>query len=294
MKASVVISSKDRCEELRAAIKSCRSQTAAPEIIVIDDGSSDGTSEMVPTEFPEVRFFRNETSKGYIVCRNAGAALACGDVVFSIDDDAEFSTPLVIYQTLADFDDPRVAVVAIPLIEPRYGERRLQFAPDNESVWVCDCFKGTAYAIRRDVFLKVGGFCTDMIHQGEEVDLSIRLLDCGLFVRLGRADPIVHHESPKRDLRRMHFFGRRNDLLFAFRNVPLMHLFNHSIGTTWNGLRAMVGATQRFAMLAGILRGWWDGLSILRGRAPVKSNTYRLYRQMRKWGARPIDQLFPN
>lgn len=291
MKATIVITTKNRCDELRVALASCIIQTAAPEILVIDDGSDDGTSDMVKAEFPQVRLITKERSEGLIARRNLGAELAAGDIVFSIDDDAEFSSPRVVEQTLADFDDPRIAVVAIPLIEPNYDNRKMQWPPDRDATWVSYTFKGTAYAARRDVFLKAGSFWAGLVHQGEENDLSIRLLEKGYVVRVGRADPIIHYESPKRDLRRMHFFGRRNDLLFAARNVPIKYLPAHMVGTTLNGLRYSLKVKQRSSMYSGLARGWLSSFSADIGRSPVSTMTYRLYRMLKKQHETRLDEL---
>ena len=88
-------------------MSSALGQTAQPEVVVIDDGSTDGTAEMVRANFASVRLERSETSQGYIVQRNRGAHLAIGRILFSMDDDAEFSTPHIVEQTLRDFDHPR-------------------------------------------------------------------------------------------------------------------------------------------------------------------------------------------
>src|SRR5688572_20321271 len=74
--ATVVITTKNRKEELRTAIRSALDQTARPQVLVIDDGSSDGTSEMVRSEFRDVTLHRYEQSNGLIVQRNNGAKLA--------------------------------------------------------------------------------------------------------------------------------------------------------------------------------------------------------------------------
>ena len=111
MKASVVITTRNRKDELRTAVRSALQQSAAPEVIVIDDGSTDGTAAMITTEFPGVRLMRHEESRGLIVRRNEGAKLATGDIIFSIDDDAAFSTPEVIAQTLREFGDERIGAV---------------------------------------------------------------------------------------------------------------------------------------------------------------------------------------
>src|SRR5437016_11568624 len=98
MKASIVITTRNRKEALRAALRSALCQKSHPEVIVIDDGSTDETSDMVRAEFPEVTLHSFDQSRGYIVRRNNGALLARGKVIFSIDDDAAFSTPRVVEQ----------------------------------------------------------------------------------------------------------------------------------------------------------------------------------------------------
>jgi glycosyltransferase involved in cell wall biosynthesis len=291
LKATVVITSKNRCADLATAITSCLWQTAEPEIIVIDDGSTDETPLEIPSRFPTIRFVRHECSKGYIHRRNEGAALATGDVIFSIDDDAEFSSRYVVAQALSDFQAPRIGALAIPLIEPKRHDSVLQQAPDDTDIWVTDTFKGTAYAIKKSCFHAVGGFRTFLVHQGEESDLCIRLLNQGVFVRLSRADPIIHHESPKRDLRRMHYYGRRNDILFAVNNVPGRLAAIHMLATTVKGVRTALCAKQPSAMFKGLWKGWQEGLSLLRSRQPVSAMAYRVFRTLRKKGPCRLSEL---
>jgi glycosyltransferase involved in cell wall biosynthesis len=281
--ASVVITTKSRKEELRVALRSVFFQTAQPEVVVIDDGSTDGTAEMVRNEFPKTVLHRFIESKGYIVRRNEGARLATGDVIFSIDDDAEFSTPQVIEQALMGFEDPRIGAVAIPYIEPHKDNRLMQQAPDLENVWISDRFIGTAHALRRDVFLKLGGYREQLVHQGEEGDYCIRLLNANYFVRLGKADAIIHYESPKRSLRRMDYYGCRNSILFGWANVPARYLAVYLVTTTINCLQWTVIPSRFLTRLRGIAAGYLDCSGSQ--RRPVKPETYRYWRKLAKEGA---------
>jgi glycosyltransferase involved in cell wall biosynthesis len=278
MNPSVVITTKNRKEELRTALRSVFSQTVKPEVLVLDDGSSDGTSEMVREEFPQTVLHCFNESKGLIVRRNEAARLATGEIIFSIDDDAAFSTAHVVEQTMRMFSDLRIGAIAIPYNEPHKAKQVMRQAPDNDRVWITDRFIGTAHALRRDVFLRLGGYREHLVHQGEEGDYCIRMLDAGYFVRLGSSDPIEHYESPKRDFRRMDYYGARNAILFVWQNVPCPPFAVHLPATTFNVLRWSLNPKRFLTRLKGVCIGYRDGYRL--GREPVKIDIYRQWRNL--------------
>jgi glycosyltransferase involved in cell wall biosynthesis len=290
--ASVVITTKNRKDDLRQALRSCLEQTAKPELVVIDDGSTDGTEDLVRREFPGARIFRDEVSKGLIVQRNRGAQLVTGDVIFSIDDDAEFSSARVVEQTLAEFDDPDIAAVAIPLVNVKYSDAVIGAAPDSKRTFVTSSFIGTAHALRRDVFLAVGGYREFLFHQGEEEDLCIRMLDVGKFTRLGGADPIYHYESPARDFRRWYVYEARNRLLFSWYNVPMPDLLVYLPAVTLNKVIYGIRRGRSLWTIQGQLKGFADCARQLNQRRAVRRDTYRLFRKLR-FQAIPLDEIRP-
>jgi glycosyltransferase involved in cell wall biosynthesis len=286
----VLIATKDRCEELRLALRSVLSQSTRLEILVIDDGSNDGTPAMLRTEFPSVRVIRHEDSRGYIVRRNEGVREARAGIVISIDDDAALSTPHVVGQTLAEFSDERVGAVAMPYIDVNRGSRVIQRAPASDGVYATDRFIGTAHALRRDVFLDLGGYREALVHQGEEGDYCLRMLEAGFIVRLGSADPIHHFESPRRDFRRMDYFGVRNAVLFVWQNVPAPDAWWRMpvliVGLALHTLQPRRLATR----LSGLVAGLW--LFATAPRTPVSRRTYRLARALASQPQHlPVDQL---
>jgi GT2 family glycosyltransferase len=291
--ASVVIVTKNRRDELRVAIRSALAQTVAVEVLVVDDGSTDGTSGMVREEFPQARLVRHDASRGYVVGRNEAAQLATGEIVFSIDDDAAFVFETTVAQTLAEFDDQRIGAVAIPYIEPNKQNQVFQRAPDASATWVTDTFIGTAHAVRRDLFLQLGGYLDGLVHQGEERDYCLRMLAAGRVVRLGLAAPIDHYESPKREWARVDFYGRRNDIVFAWRHVPMPLLPLHLAGTTVNGLRSALYVRHRGKAVLGILRGYADAFGGQFERRPVAPTVYRLHRRLKTAGPVTLDDVLP-
>jgi glycosyltransferase involved in cell wall biosynthesis len=280
MEATIVIATKDRKEDLTKAIASAVAQRGAEiEVLVVDDGSSDGTSQMVRSQFPEVALITHSESAGYIARRNEAAKAARAPILFSIDDDAEFSTPSVVKEILPFFANDSVGVVAIPYRDVNRSEAVLQRAPAADGVHWTASFVGTAHALRRDLFLRLGGYRARLVHQGEEKDYSIRMLEAGFGVRLGRSGLILHYESPRRDWSRMDYYGRRNDVLFAWQNVPAPYFLPQLAGTIVKGLWGGV----RMGRVRSMTRGVWDGLSeCLRGeheRKPVSRETYLGFRR---------------
>lgn len=286
--ATVLIATKNRKDELLRAVASATQQEPPVEVLVMDDGSDDGTAEAVRVNFPGVRVERSEQSLGYIVQRNRGIRMARGGIVFSLDDDAFYTSPDTVRLTLEEMHDSRVAAVAIPLRQMHAGGRLDQRAPDGEQIYLTAAFIGAAFAIRRDVFVQAGGFREDLFHQGEESDLCIRLLDQGFVTRMGSAPPIEHRASAVRNLVRMDYFGRRNDVLFAWWNVPFPELLLHLAATAANGVRHGMRVGRVRIMVKGLLSGLRATRNTHDLRSPVSRSTYRTFRRLRSAGATPM------
>ncbi len=289
--ATVAIVTKDRCGVLRNALASALAQQGDVEVLVVDDGSRDGTAEMVREEFPGVRVQRFEASAGLVVRRNFAVRAAAAPIVISIDDDAVFSATDIVAQTLRDFDHPRIAVVAIPYIDVGADDVVRQRAPDDHGRWVAATFRGTAYAVRRDPFLALGGFRESIFHQGEEPDLSLRMLDAGWLVRQGRAAPIHHFASPNRSVRRMDVYGRRNEILLCFTLLPFPSDVLVAGGYALKGLRLGWRLGRPGAMLEGMGLGLRDSWRLRAERRPVRRRTVLLDRRLRRAGSLPLDRV---
>lgn len=97
------------------------------EVIVIDDASTDGTSEMLGREFPQVRILRNEVSRGFEALPEA-IEVACGEVIFQLDDDA-YPGATTVQRVLEHFEErgPQLALVALPFVEPT--SERVSYTP---------------------------------------------------------------------------------------------------------------------------------------------------------------------
>lgn len=289
--AAVVITTKNRLEDLRKAVASALAQTVRPEVFVADDASTDGTPEAIAKEFPEVHLCSSASSVGYIVQRNRAATLVKAPIIFSIDDDAVFSTPRVIEQTLSEFDRPQVGAVAIPFIDVNRSPEVKQRAPRNDGVFAGYSFIGTAHALRRDLFLSLGGYREILVHQGEEGDYCTRMLSAGYITRCGLADPIHHFESPRRSWTRMDYYGSRNRILYSWMNVPLPFFPAHLVVTSALALAFSLEWGRCWIRVRGILAGHGLGLSGRSGRQPVTVQAYRMSRELKTRGAVSLDEI---
>jgi GT2 family glycosyltransferase len=289
--ATVLIVTKNRRDELRRAVSSAVDQAAVAEVIVMDDGSTDGTSEMIAREFPTVRLHRSEQSCGYIPQRNYGVRAARSEIVLMLDDDAVLASPRTVEQTVLDFDEPRVGAVAVPHLDVGIDDLPRLRAPSTVGVFATSEFAGTASAVRRDAFAEAGGFRESIVHQGEERDFCVRLLACGLVVRVGRADPIHHHPSTQRDLRRMDLYGRRNTILYAWYNEPFPSAAFRIVEMTAQGLLSGLRVRRPGAAVRGLGLGYRACWEERRERRPLPRTVIRAFRRLWKHGPLPLREV---
>ncbi len=87
-KVCIIIPTRNRRNLLRQAVRSAFNQTwPNTEVLVVDEASSDGTAEILKTEFPRARVVRNDPPRGPGGARNVGIANADCDWILFLDDD---------------------------------------------------------------------------------------------------------------------------------------------------------------------------------------------------------------
>ena len=241
--------------------------------------------------FPRVLRHRSEQNLGLIEQRNRAASLARGRVIISLDDDAEFSDDTTARQVMTEFDNPFVGAVAMPYVDVKYGPEVKQKAPSDDAVWITSEYRGTAHAVRREVFLRTGGYHGYLFMQGEEGDYCQRMLDAGYVVRLGRSAPILHMESPKRDLTAIIRYQARVKILFAWYCGPGFFLPVHLAGASAMVLCRDSRPCYRWASLSGLLLGYHAIVHEWSKRQPVRWESYRLFRSLRKTGPRRLSTV---
>ena len=189
----VVVPTYNRADLLRGCLGHLERQDEPHTTIVVDNGSTDGTVEMVRAEFPSVRLVPLPKNLGFGRAVNLGVEAGDGDALVLINNDVDVS-PGFLSALIRPFDDPRVGMVASVLVVP--GGKRVDAAgvvidrglggygymvgspvgalasPPAGLIGPC----GGAAAYRRSAFDAVGGFDGEIFAYSEDVDIALRLL----------------------------------------------------------------------------------------------------------------------
>jgi GT2 family glycosyltransferase len=197
------------------------------QVVVVDNGSTDGTAERIELlagERREVKLIRLEKNCGP-VAKNAGIAGNKADIIVLLDDDA-YPMPGALPQMLHHFrEDPRLAAAVFDVTLPD-GTKEASAYPD--------VFIGAGTALRNEALQSVpketgGGLLPrDFFMQAEEYDLSFRLLAAGWTVQRFWDMPLVHLKSPGARIgQRTTRLDVRNNLYLLARYLPepLCHQF---------------------------------------------------------------------
>lgn len=227
--ATVVILTYNRVNEVARTVEQMRRLPERPAIIVVDNGSSDGTSRFLIRRFPDVEVIRCDTNLG-TAARNVGIQAARTPYVALCDDDTWWAPGAVQRATDLLAVYPRVALLC----------GRVLVGPEQREDPVCRVmassplphdqalpgrtimgFLAGASMVRRSAFLAVGGFEPRFFLGGEEALVAVDLVTAG-WVLIYTEDVVIHHApSPHRDTLARRRLLLRNALWFAWLRRPL-------------------------------------------------------------------------
>lgn len=216
------------------------------EIIIANNASEDLTKEWIEENYPDCKVITYDRNYGYAAGNNRAVKYASGEILVFLNNDVE-TEPQWLDGLDNVFQDPSVGIAQPKLRsveEPEYFEYagaaggyidwmgypfcrgRLidkvekdkgQYDESSEIFWAT----GAAFAIRKELFKKVGGFDEDFEFHMEEIDLCWRCLKIGHKIRYVPNGTVYHlgggslaHGSPRKV-----FYNYRNSLLMLLKNL---------------------------------------------------------------------------
>jgi GT2 family glycosyltransferase len=308
--ASVIIVSWNRRELLADCLRGLFEQTYEPfEVIVVDNGSTDGSAEMVAAQWAaRVRLLRNDGNLGYARAVNQGIRAARGAFVATLNNDAvpdpgwlpalveaaarDARVGMVASKVLS-FEDPRVFDGTGLLIYPdgssrargRLEEDRGQYDGLTEALVPSGC----AALYRREMLDEVGLHDEAFFAYCEDTDLGLRGRLAGWGCAFAPGAIVRHHYSASSGhySETKAYCVERNRLWVAAKNFPPGRLVASPVYTLWRyalqawGALSGRGAAGRFAretsrgrLLRTLFRAHLDGLRglprMLRARREVR------------------------
>jgi GT2 family glycosyltransferase len=260
---------------LRSCLESVLEQSP-PEIVVVDNGSQDGSIEMVRGDFPQVRLAVNPDNPGFGAAANQAFALTSSPYLLLLNGDTQ-ARPGGLLAIEGYLDrHPRVGVLGpklvfpdgrlqsscstfphpmVPLVKSKGLTRLIARFPILRrkvlDTWPHDRARkvpwvsGAALAIRREAFLSVGGFDESFHLYFEEPDLCRRMLNRGWETHFAPVTEVVHVEGASTQ-------QRRAEVLWAWALSYRHYNERHFSG----GSLRLARRTYRLGMRVRWLREW--------------------------------------
>lgn len=241
---TVVVVSWEQRELLRNCLRSLAGQTLPHQVLVVDNASTDGTDEMVRTQFPTAQLLKLSRNIGFAGGMNAALEQVNSRYVALLNNDAQadphwleaslqqlaakdvaaVSAKLLLLATAGE--SARINNAGVLLLRTGYGaDRGLGDLNDERYEQPADVFgfSGGAAVLRTLAVRAVGGFDPEYFLYYEDTDLSWRLRLAGWRISYCPT-AIVHHvhaasSDPASEL--FAFHTERNRLLTLYRNAPV-------------------------------------------------------------------------
>jgi len=214
---SIIIVSLNGRGRIDLPLRRLQGDPAVEEVIVVDNGSTDGLARHVRRAHRWVRLVRSSHNRGFAGGNNLGIVRARGDILVLLNDDTEPEEGWLEPLREAFYRNPRLGLAGCQLLYPG-PERRIQHLggvvhangltdhlgwgehSGGEAQWPeylrPDYVTGAAMAVRREVFEEIGlldpGFWPIYF---EEVDFCARARQRGWECVTVTASRVVHHES---------------------------------------------------------------------------------------------------
>ena len=285
--------------KFRLSLDSVRSAVPPPdELIVVGDGDTDGSSQYA--EAAGITVYRFPAPGGPGRARNLGASRANSDILFFVD--ADVTVPENVIRLVKEIFAQHAEVAAIigsyddqpkePNFLSQYRNLLHHYVHQNGRE-EASTFWGACGAIRRDVFLAMGGFDETYIKPSiEDIELGYRLKKAGHTIRLCKSLQVKHWKRwTVASMLQADFFQR------ALPWTQLIHRNRNFVNDLNIGISGRASVIMTFGLLGALLLSPWQPL-LLVGAAVMGLMLFilnvRLYRFfLEKRGLRFAVQAIP-
>jgi len=191
------------------------------EIIAIDNASEDGTAEFLLSQSHWVKTVFLDKNLG-IEGLNKGFEKTSGDYILVLDDDShpfDKQTIEVLINSLDKYED--AGVIACKIESEQGKPDKTWHLPEKDCFGESPAFVGCGFAIRRDLFKKIGWFPGHFFLYQNEIDVAIKIAKVGYKVYYEPQCKIVHRNSPDgRTSWRQVFYPTRNTVWLLRQYAP--------------------------------------------------------------------------
>ncbi|MFY0714764.1 glycosyltransferase [Seonamhaeicola sp. NFXS20] len=189
---SILITTKNRLTDLKITLSSIAHllKQEHVECIICDDGSTDGTSNFIATQYPSIQLIKNSKSKGLIYSRNKLLSLTQALYAITLDDDAHIVSQNTLESIKVFFEShKRCAVIAFRIFWGTSLPNNLNHKLTNRRV---KGFVGCGHVWRMEVWRSIPNYPEWFVFYGEEEFASYQLFKAGWEVHYV-PEILVHH-----------------------------------------------------------------------------------------------------
>ncbi|MBI3788099.1 MAG: glycosyltransferase family 2 protein [Ignavibacteriales bacterium] len=251
MSVSIILVNYNGCEFTRDALRSIAMHSPQSQVIVIDNHSMDKSKELLPSEFPSVKFLFLDENRGFGAANNAGAAIAEGEHLFFLNNDTKLlsDTPAKLAEIF--LSGKNIGICGPKLLnedstfqlsfgndpsilgewKTRRVERNIQqgnkesleyFEQTYSAQTNVDWVTGAALMIPKNLFHRIGGFDERYFMYFEDADLCHRVRKEGYKVCYVPTAALIHYGGKS--------YSKGNEKIITEYRVSQLHFYKKHRG----------------------------------------------------------------
>ncbi|MGB9631936.1 MAG: glycosyltransferase, partial [Chloroflexaceae bacterium] len=237
------------------------------ELILVDNGSTDGSVQLVNERFPMVRIVRNNRNVGFAPAVNQGASIATGTYLALLNNDMRLDPHWIammvstleahrergvvcVGSRILDWEGKRIDFITGGSSFYGFGYQMFYDLPvdtfnpgEHEALFAC----GGAMLVDRAIFLDVGGFDEDFFAYYEDIDFGWRLWLLGHRVLIDPSAVVYHRHhgtSSRMHDAQMYRLFERNAMMMLIKNYEEAHLYRVLSASLLMMFQRIIGYTR--------------------------------------------------